>query len=109
MTETQGEGVLSFQAWPTHVGVVDLTGHEPWQHTDYHREQLHWEMIDGVLTGRIRKKISVPAGEYLAMVFTYHPTSPLLAAPPSRWQHPLRFDGEAEIEIYGIVQEDFTP
>jgi hypothetical protein len=102
-----GIGVMTATIWPTHIGVLNVMGHEPWGFTPYKREQIYWELLDGILTGHIKTKIQVPAGEYSAMIFSHHPTSGLLVGLPKRWEHPLRFTDEGEIDIHGIVREDF--
>ena len=102
-----GEGTFTARVWPTHVGVQDTFGVEPWKYPDYHRAQIMWDECDGQIVGRTAQAVLVPPGEFTHLAFAHHPTSGLLMA-VNQLHHPFRFYEEGQIMLHGIVEEDFT-
>lgn len=102
-----GEARLTVTVWPTHVGVQDDLGVEPWRYPDYHRSQIMWDECNGEIVGRTSKPILVPAGEFPYLVFAHHPTTGLVLA-VTQLHHPFRFYAPSDIMLHGIVEEDFA-
>lgn len=100
------DGVLSFTVWPTHVGITDAAGLEPWADLDYTRAQINWATDGDVMLGSAGP-ILLPAGRFTHLVFAHHPTSALLLA-VTPLQHPFDFRAPAQIHLERLELADFT-
>jgi hypothetical protein len=101
------DGLLTFTVWPTHVGVTDAAGCEPWDDLDYTRAQIRWATAGDALYGSAGP-ILLPAGEFTHLVFAHHPASPLLLA-VTPLAHPFRFYTPGNsITLARLELADFT-
>ena len=106
-------GFLAVDVWPTYMGIATghpgegpVPDHEPFEHLDYHRGQIHWSTQNGQVVGCSR--VCAPAGVYTHLVFCYGPIREMMAG-FDQLEHPIVFDRSGHVDINPIQNQDYLP